>query len=73
MTSALQSAVTDIQLNNYVTGMLLRLCKPIPFITLLPLVAVFSAVGYDYGKNLYMSMRDSSHWFNFDIVSPHIL
>ena len=73
MASALQSAVTDIQLNNYVTGMLLRLCNSGPLVSLLPLVAALSAVGYDYGKRSCMSMCDSSHWCNFGIVSAHIL
>lgn len=50
MASTLQSAAASIQTNNYASRMLLDLGASHPTILLFFLVAVLTAVGYDYGK-----------------------
>ena len=69
MTSAL---LGDIQLNDYATRILVHLGGFRPLTSLLFLVAVLTAVGYDYSKQ-YTSVCVSSRLTILNIVSPHIL
>ena len=50
MTSALQLALTGIQLNDYVARMLVHLHACSPLTLLCFLVVITTAVGYDYSK-----------------------
>ena len=72
MASTLQLAIEDVQLNDYTTRMLVHLGAFRPLTLMLFLVAILTAVGYDYSKQ-YTSVCVSSRLTILNIVSPHIL
>ena len=65
MTSAVQQAVADIEMNDYVSRAFPDLGHPIVLLSC-PVVTI-TAIGYDYSKE-YISL----HWMNLSSVSPHI-
>ena len=70
MASALQQAVTGIQLNNYMTRMLIDLGVSI-HLTDVPSRGPY-AIGYDYSEQ-YMFVSISSCWMKIKLDSPYIL
>ena len=50
MASTLQQAVTNIQLNDHATRMLINLTTSCPLILMFFSVVILTAIGYDYSE-----------------------
>lgn len=70
MSSALQSALTSLQENDYVTRMFILKLFVVDIDVNLIAVAIITAVGYDYGE-LYVLFRNGA--INSRTVSPDTL